>query len=160
MIPLLVETFGADRMSYVFFSICQILFPLAFIYANDHKIPAIETSLVRGMVSMVLNFAIARYYGMTLDYKYDVNFNNMLKRNIILVVHGIAITAAQFYLPMPIVHTINFFAPIFIFVIDYFENGVRISKTQFYFLFFSVLGLLCTINSELVNSLLKTDHKI
>jgi hypothetical protein len=120
MIPLLADTFGAERMSYVFFSISQILFPLAFIYANDHKMPAIETSLIRGMVSMVLNFAIVRYYDMSLDYKYDVNFKNMLKRNIIFVFHGLAITASQFYLPLPIVHTINFFAPIFIFVIDYF----------------------------------------
>lgn len=120
MIPLLADTFGAERMSYVFFSISQILSTLAFIYANDHKMPAIETSLIRGMVSMVLNFAIVRYYDMSLDYKYDVNFKNMLKRNIIFVFHGLAITASQFYLPLPIVHTINFFAPIFIFVIDYF----------------------------------------
>ena len=69
---------------------------------------------------MVLNYAIVRYYDMCVDYKYDVNFKNILKRNFIMVVHGLAITAAQFYLPLPIVHTINFFAPIFIFVIDYF----------------------------------------
>jgi hypothetical protein len=41
MIPLLVETFGAERMSYVLFGASQILFPLAFIYANDHKIHTI-----------------------------------------------------------------------------------------------------------------------
>jgi len=84
---------------------------------------------------------------MPLDYKYDTNFYNISKRNIIVVIHGLAITAAQFYLPLPIVHTINFFSPIFIFVIDYFENGVRINKTQFYFLLLSVFGVLCTINS-------------
>jgi drug/metabolite transporter (DMT)-like permease len=91
---------------------------------------------------------------MPLDYKYDTNFYNISKRNIIVVIHGLAITAAQFYLPLPIVHTINFFSPIFIFVIDYLENGVRINKTQFYFLLLSVFGVLCTINSELVSTLL------
>lgn len=100
---------------------------------------------------MLLNFAIVRYYDMGLDYKYDTNFYNILKRNIIVVVHGLAITAAQFYLPLPIVHTINFFAPIFIFIIDYFENGVRIGKIQLYFLILSIFGILCTVNSELVN---------
>ena len=69
---------------------------------------------------MILNYAIVRYYDMGLDYKYDVNFNNIFKRNLIVVIHGLAITAAQFYLPLPIVHTVNFFAPIFIFIIDYF----------------------------------------
>jgi hypothetical protein len=119
MIPLLAETFGAERMSYILFGTSQILFPLAFIYANDHKISAVETSLVRGLVSMLVNFGIVRYYDMSLDYKYDVNFKNLLKRNTMVVIHGLAIAAAQFYLPLPIVHTINFFAPIFIFIIDY-----------------------------------------
>jgi drug/metabolite transporter (DMT)-like permease len=115
---------------------------------------------VRGIVSIVLNVAIVRYYDMGLDYKYDVNFKNILKRNVIVVIHGLAITAAQFYLPLPIVHTINFFAPIFIFIIDYFENGVRINKTQFYFLLFSVLGLLCTINNELMSKLIDKNYEL
>ena len=69
---------------------------------------------------MALNYTIASYYGTTLDFKYDVNFWNLLKRNSIMVIHGLAIAAAQFYLPLPIVHTVSFFAPIFIFIIDYF----------------------------------------
>jgi drug/metabolite transporter (DMT)-like permease len=109
---------------------------------------------------MVMNFAIIRYYDMGLDYKYDINFKNIFKRNLIVVIHGLAITAAQFYLPLPIVHTINFFAPIFIFIIDYFENGVRINKVQLYFLLCSVLGLMCTINNELVNNILNSGHEM
>jgi hypothetical protein len=35
---------------------------------------------------------------------------------------------------------------------------VRINKTQFYFLLFSVFGLLCTINSELVSKLIDKDY--
>jgi len=133
-------------MSYILFGLSQVLFPLAFIYSNDKKINPVETSLVRGLVSMLVNFAIIRYYDMSLDYKYDVNFKNLFKRNTIVVIHGLAITMAQFYMPLPIVHTINFFAPIFIFIIDFFENGVRINKTQFYFLLASVIGILCTLN--------------
>lgn len=72
------------------------------------------------MVTMALNYGIACYYGTTLDFKYDVNFSNLFKRNSIMVIHGLSIAAAQFYLPLPIVHTVSFFAPIFIFIIDYF----------------------------------------
>jgi drug/metabolite transporter (DMT)-like permease len=121
-------------------------------------ISPVETSLLRGITNVVLNVLIARYYGMTLDYKYDVNFSNLLKRNGIMVLHGIAIATAQFYLPLPIVYTINFFAPIFIFIIDYFENGVRINKTQLYCLITGVLGIICTINSDLVSKLLDSDY--
>lgn len=97
---------------------------------------------------------------MSLDYKYDVNFKNILKRNAIMVIHGLAITVSQFYLPLPIVHTINFFAPVFIFVIDYLENGVRINRVQTMFLLFCILGLVCTVNNELFESMLEVDHEI
>ena len=120
MIPLLVEKFGADRMSYVLFGSSQILFTVGFIFANDNKMNPIETSLLRGIASVIINYSMTRYYDMTLEYKYDVTFINLFKRNFFVVLHGLAMGTAQFYLPLPIVHTINFFAPIFIFIIDYF----------------------------------------
>ena len=155
MIAELTRRCGNGPASYILFGLSQVLFPLSFIYANDHKLHTIETSLIRGMVSVLFNYYLARYsYGLTLDFKYDVNFNNILKRNAIVVVHGLLFTAAQFYLPLPIVHTVNFFAPIFIFVIDYFENGVRVTTAQLWFLVVSVLGVLCTVNSELFSKLI------
>ena len=69
---------------------------------------------------MLVNVVIARYYDMGVDFKYDINFKNMNKRNISLAIQGVAVTMAQFYLPLPIVHTICFFSPVFLFVIDYF----------------------------------------
>lgn len=68
-------------------------------------------------------------------------------------------TAAQFYLPLPIVHTVNFFAPIFIFIIDYFENGVRVSTAQMWFLVMSVLGVLFTVNNELFSKLIDPNYE-
>lgn len=97
---------------------------------------------------------------MTIDYKYDVNFKNIFKRNAIMVIHGLAITVSQFYLPLPIVHTINFFAPVFIFIIDYLENGIKINRLQTFFLILSILGLVSTINNELFESILQVDHEI
>ena len=107
-------------MSYILFGTSQFLFTFGVIFSNDNKVNPIETSLVRGIASVILNFIIARYYDMTLDFKYDVTFNNLFKRNFIMVLHGLAMGTAQFYLPLPIVHTISFFSPIFVFIIDYF----------------------------------------
>ena len=146
MISLLVVKFGAHRTSYILFGSSQILFTVGFIFANDNKMNPIETSLLRGIASVIINYSMTRYYDMTLEYKYDVTFINLFKRNFFVVLHGLAMGTAQFYLPLPIVHTINFFAPIFIFIIDYFQNGVRINRTQFYCLMSGVLGILCTIN--------------
>lgn len=111
---------GAEKTSYLICGISQIIFPLAFIYANECKFNPVETSLVRGIASVILNFCIIRYYGMDLDYKYNTNFWNLIKRNSIMVIHGLALAAAQLYLPLPLVHTLSCSAPIYIFVIDYF----------------------------------------
>jgi drug/metabolite transporter (DMT)-like permease len=146
MIPWLAATYGAERVSYILFGISQIMFPLSFIYANDNKVNPMETSLLRGLASVLINFGIARYYDMTLDFKYDVTFSNMIKRNVCLVIHGLAIAAAQFYLPLPVVHTISFFSPIFVLIIDYFENGVKINSRQVYCVVASIIGIICTIN--------------
>jgi drug/metabolite transporter (DMT)-like permease len=160
MIPLLVEKFGLERVSYCLGIFAQCVYPLAFLYANDKKINPVETSLIRGILLMVINFAIIRYYDMGVDFKYDVTWWNLFKRNGIVVIHGLAITAAQFFLPLPIVHTINFFAPIFIFIIDYFENGVRINRAQFTSLMVGVLGIITTLNDELVAKLMDPEYEM
>lgn len=160
MIPLLVEKFGLERVSYCLGIFAQCVYPLAFLYANDKKINPVETSLIRGILLMVINFAIIRYYDMGVDFKYDVTWWNLFKRNGIVVIHGLAITAAQFFLPLPIVHTINFFAPIFIFIIDYFENGVRINRAQFISLMVGVLGIITTLNDELVAKLMDPEYEM
>lgn len=160
MIAELTHRCGNNVASYILFGLSQVLFPLSFIYANDNKLHTIETSLIRGMVSVLFNYFLARYsYNLTLDFKYDVNFNNILKRNAIVVVHGLVFTAAQFYLPLPIVHTVNFFAPIFIFIIDYFENGVRVTTAQIWFLIMSVLGVLFTVNNALFSKLIDPHYE-
>jgi drug/metabolite transporter (DMT)-like permease len=146
MIPQLVSIIGAEKASYLLFGLSQILFPISFIYVNENKFNPIETNLIRGAGVICLNFIIARYYKMNLDYKYDVNFYNLMKRNIIMVLHGLAFANAQFYLPLPIVHTIGCSAPIYIFILDYYENGVRASRGQIISLVIGILGIICTIN--------------
>lgn len=109
---------------------------------------------------MFLNICIARYYKMGFDFKYDVNFNNVIKRNGTMVIHGLAMAAAQFYLPLPIVYTISCSAPLYIFILDYCENGVTINKFQLYSLILGLIGILCIVNVELVKTLFDPDYKI
>lgn len=37
MIPWLCEQYGSERVSYILFTISQILFPLSFLFANQTK---------------------------------------------------------------------------------------------------------------------------
>lgn len=61
MIAGLTNRLGKGPTSYILFGLSQILFPLSFIYVNDHKLHTIETSLIRGMVSVLFNYFLARY---------------------------------------------------------------------------------------------------
>ena len=38
MIPWLAQKYGGDRMSYIMLGCSQIIFPLAFLYANNNDI--------------------------------------------------------------------------------------------------------------------------
>jgi hypothetical protein len=53
-----------------------------------------------------------------------------------------------FYLPQPVIHTINCSGPIFVIIEDYFINGVKINSQQFKGIVFTFLGIILTINGE------------
>jgi drug/metabolite transporter (DMT)-like permease len=55
-------------------------------------------------------------------------------------------TFVQFYLEQPILQTINSCGPIFIFVLDYFMNGVKINYKQFIGVLLAIFGVLLTVN--------------
>ena len=66
-----------------------------------------------------------------------------------MIFYAASTGVAQFYLPLPIVHTICGSGPIFVFIIDYYVNGVRINPKQFVGIVISVVGLVLTINGGL-----------
>ena len=63
---------------------------------------------------------------------------------------GWVIALSQFYLPLPIVHTISGAGPIFIFIIDYYINRIKINKKQLIGIVIGVLGLVLTVNGRII----------
>ena len=78
MIDWLCSIYGNDKISYIIFAISQIIMPFGFLYANDHNLDPFQTILIRGVALVVVNVIVARYYNMTLDFKFDVNFNVLI----------------------------------------------------------------------------------
>ena len=101
---------------------------------------------------ILINFAIARVYGMDLSYRDPYNFRILLVRNVLVGVQNTMFTLAQFYLSQPIVQTMNTSSILFIFILDYFLNGVTLTKKQFYGVIFGILGVLLTVNGDLIIS--------
>jgi drug/metabolite transporter (DMT)-like permease len=71
-------------------------------------------------------------------------------RNIFMIIHSLTLAFSFAYLQNPIIYTISNTGPIIVFVLDYFINKISISKKQLYGIVFTVIGLLLTVNSNII----------
>ena len=65
---------------------------------------------------------------------------------------GLVIAFSQFYVSLQIVHTIYGSGPIFIFIFDYYLNGVKVNSKQVLGIIVDIFGLTITINGRLLMS--------
>lgn len=65
-----------------------------------------------------------------------------------MVVHLLTMGFSQFILPLPIVHTVNVCGIIFVFIIDFYLNGIEIVRQQFYGIIIAIVGVLITANNR------------
>jgi drug/metabolite transporter (DMT)-like permease len=87
-----------------------------------------------------------------MDFKHSDNLFNLNVRNIIVTLQGLIYTLSNFYLPLPIVSTINATGPIFVFILDYYINGTTIVLSQLYGIIIGMIGVIFTVNGGLMLS--------
>ncbi len=91
-------------------------------------------------------YPIILYNKVSIDFKDLRDLKILNIRNGIIVLHSFVFALVQFYLEQPILQTINSCGPIFIFVMDYFMNGVKINHKQFIGVVLAIFGVLLTVN--------------
>jgi hypothetical protein len=69
-------------------------------------------------------------------------------RSSILIIHGITMAGVQFYLPIPITHTLGCTGALFVFAIQYFHAGVKVTKSQSVCIIIAFFGILLTVNGR------------
>lgn len=67
-----------------------------------------------------------------------------------MVVHSFLFSLSQFILPLPIVHTINCSGTLFVFLVDYLLNHVKINIKQVIGIAFGILGAILATNGALI----------
>ena len=65
---------------------------------------------------------------------------------------GWSVALSHFYIPIPVIHTLSGTGPIFVFVIDYYKNGVNINKKQLVGIILGICGLILTVNGRILMS--------
>lgn len=134
------------------------MFPMGFLYTNENKFNPFETLLLRGLVTTVINYMIVRHYKIEIDFSESKNFRILFIRNVIMAIQGLVFIWVQFYLPQPIVHTLASSGTMFIFFLDYFINGITITKKQLYGVMVGVVGVLFTVNGEFIMKFFYPDY--
>lgn len=71
-------------------------------------------------------------------------------RNFFTCLQAFGYTIVQFYLPQPIVQTLNSTGPLFVFLLDYQINGITVTKRQFIGILLGVSGVILTVNGQLI----------
>ncbi len=113
---------------------------------------------MRGLVTIIVNYAIVWHYKIEIDFKNPHNFKVLFVRNLIMALQGVVYAIIQFYLTQPIIQTLNSTGTLFIFLLDYKINGVTITRKQFYGVVLGILGVLLTVNGEIIIRFIKPDY--
>lgn len=76
---------------------------------------------------------------------------SLVIRNVIMTLQGISCAFVQFYLPLPVVHTIGCSGAIFVCIVDYLRYEVSLSWEQKKGVAVGFLGILLVINNKLLS---------
>jgi drug/metabolite transporter (DMT)-like permease len=88
--------------------------------------------------------------GIELDFKSAFDLRQLFQRNTLMVLHQFYYFIMQFVVSLPTINTILLSGPLFVFILDYFMNGVTITQRQLASIATGICGVAITINADLI----------
>lgn len=83
----------------------------------------------------------------------------MIKRHCLLVIFGFVYAQCFFYLSINLVYTLYFSGPLFVLGIDYYINGITITKRQGIGIIFACLGVILAVNGGIIYSIFDPNYE-
>lgn len=151
IIEKLAGAVGQDYSAYIVMLVSNIIWTIALMggaeieYGNVFYI-----GIIRGVVTVVSAYAIAKALGYRLDFKNRGDMKIILIRAFITGLQQIVTIFAFYYLPPSLVYTITSIGPIIVFVIDYFKNHISVTSRQVLGVVVSSFGLIIAVNSLII----------
>lgn len=142
-----------QNASYVILFIGSIFMVSSFIYANENNMSVMETSLSRYSVQIIISYIICRLNDSKMTYENPVEAKKLLFRSLIFSLNTAILAWAQFYLPLYIVHTIGSVGPVFVCIINYYVNNMKITRNQINGNIIAFIGIFFTINGKSIASM-------
>ncbi len=119
-----------------------------YIYSNENDISFVETNMSRGLALAILGYFICRYNGKDVCFQNAESFKYICQRSAIFIVHGWVVAGVQFYIPLPLVHTILSSGCIMVFVAGMILDGHKASWMQLLGVATAFLGVILTSNGQ------------
>ena len=149
------NSLGADNCSYIIMIIYAIFWFFGLMNgAENKKMNFVYVGFYRGLSLIIINYPICRIYQIRQDFPNKSDFRILIIRNLIISLQNLGIAYSMKYLQPQVVHTIANTGPIIVFVMDYFMFKTPITKKQFCGIFFAIIGVFLTVNSNLIMSYL------
>jgi drug/metabolite transporter (DMT)-like permease len=138
----------------IIISISQLIFPLSFIYPNEHNINPIYMNLSRGFITVITHLFILYFFGISFDLPSAGDVKVMLVRGTIITLQQLVHAGMFYVLSFSVLSTLAVTGPLFVFIIDYFLYNVSINRKQFLGIAFGVIGVIITINGDVIMTLI------
>lgn len=155
----LTSLLGRENLAILMMLGTTLIWPVSFIYVNEHKLSPFQTNLARGLAIFVTHTILCRLMGIDLDFKSKHDFKYLMIRNTIMIFHQLCFTGMHFVVSLSVNNTIAMSGPLFVFVIDYYINGITINKKQAVGIFLGILGVILTVNGDYFMTWLYYDYE-
>lgn len=109
-----------------------------------------EANIAKGVIGTLLNYFVISKWDIKTHMNQSGTFYGIFIINLCVLAYFFALPPSQQYLPLPVVHTIGCSSIAAVYVIDYFMNGVTITKKGLIGVILSLVGVFVMANSRLV----------
>jgi drug/metabolite transporter (DMT)-like permease len=141
---------GTENFALAMMAIANLVWPLTYLFVSQHHFSPFQTNLARGTAICITHILICLYLGIDLNFKSWKDLKYLFLRNTLITIHQLFYAALHFVLSFPLLNSILITGPLFVFIIDYYLNGVTINQRQIWGIAISFVGILININGELI----------
>jgi drug/metabolite transporter (DMT)-like permease len=150
IVGIVSKKIGTENLALAMMAICNLIWPTSFLYVSQHHFSPFQTNMARGVAICFSHLLICYSLGIDLNYKSWKDIKYLFIRNTLIGLHQYFYNGLHYVLSFPLLNSILITGPLFVFIIDYYLNGVTINRDQILGIVISFVGILININGELL----------
>lgn len=160
VVGLVSNKIGTENLALAMMACANLVFPLSFLYVSQHHFSPFQTNLARGTAICFSHILIFYYLAIDINFKSWRDIKLLLIRNTLMGLHQYFYSWLHYVLSFSLLNSIFVTGPLFVFIIDYFLNGVTINRDQTWGIVVSFVGIFININGNLIMKIIDPSFQI